>query len=67
LVNDPKPHSYTNKAEPHASAFLCPDLSGNLTKLYNTRLSPLNNRFPITNRIEAMLEAKALTEERVKL
>jgi O-antigen/teichoic acid export membrane protein len=30
-------------------------------------LSPLNNRFPITNRIEAMLEAKALTEERVKL
>ena len=31
------------------------------------RLSPLNNRFPITNRIEAMLEAKALTEERVKL
>jgi hypothetical protein len=31
------------------------------------RLSPLNNRFPITNRAEAMLEAKALTEERVKL
>jgi O-antigen/teichoic acid export membrane protein len=31
------------------------------------RLSPLNNRFPITNRPEAMLEAKALTEERVKL
>ena len=31
------------------------------------RLSPLNNRFPITNRIEAMLEAKALTNERVKL
>ena len=31
------------------------------------RLSPLNNRFPITNRIEAMLEARALTEERVKL
>jgi O-antigen/teichoic acid export membrane protein len=31
------------------------------------RISPLNNRFPITNRIEAMLEAKALTEERVKL
>ena len=31
------------------------------------RISPLNNRFPITNRNEAMLEAKALTEERVKL
>ena len=31
------------------------------------RLSPLNNRFPITNRDEAMLEAKALTGERVKL
>ena len=31
------------------------------------RLSPLNNRFPITNRPDAMLEAKALTDERVKL
>ena len=31
------------------------------------RISPLNNRFPITNRPEAMLEAKALTDERVKL
>jgi len=31
------------------------------------RVSPLNNRFPITNRAEAMLEAKALTEEKVKL
>jgi O-antigen/teichoic acid export membrane protein len=31
------------------------------------RLSPLNNRFPITNRAEAMREAQALTEERVKL
>jgi hypothetical protein len=31
------------------------------------RLSPLNGRFPITNRAEAMLEAKALTDERVKL
>ena len=31
------------------------------------RLSPLNNRFPITNRIQAMQEAKALTDERVKL
>jgi O-antigen/teichoic acid export membrane protein len=31
------------------------------------RISPLNNRFPITNRSEAMLEAKALTEEKVKL
>lgn len=31
------------------------------------RISPLNNRFPITNRAEAMLEARALTEEKVKL
>jgi O-antigen/teichoic acid export membrane protein len=31
------------------------------------RLSPLNNRFPITNRLAAMGEAKALTEEKVKL
>ena len=31
------------------------------------RLSPLNGRFPITNRPEAMLEARALTSEKVKL
>ena len=31
------------------------------------RTSPLNNRFPITNRLEAMQEARALTEEKVKL
>jgi O-antigen/teichoic acid export membrane protein len=31
------------------------------------RISPLNNRFPISNRPEAMLEAQALTNERVKL
>ncbi|MCX6039099.1 MAG: hypothetical protein NTW99_14695 [Chloroflexi bacterium] len=31
------------------------------------RISPLNNRFPITNRAEATKEAKALTEEKVKL
>jgi O-antigen/teichoic acid export membrane protein len=31
------------------------------------RLSPLNNRFPITNRAEAMKEAKMLTDERVKI
>jgi O-antigen/teichoic acid export membrane protein len=31
------------------------------------RLSPLNNRFPITNRLEAMKEAKALTMEKVNL
>jgi hypothetical protein len=31
------------------------------------RLSPLNNRFPITNRAEAMVEAEALTKEKVKL
>jgi O-antigen/teichoic acid export membrane protein len=31
------------------------------------RLSPLNGRFPITNRVEAMKEARALTEEKVKL
>ena len=34
---------------------------------FGARLSPLNNRFPITNRAEAMKEAKALTEEKVKL
>jgi hypothetical protein len=31
------------------------------------RISPLNGRFPITNREEAMKEARALTEEKVKL
>jgi O-antigen/teichoic acid export membrane protein len=31
------------------------------------RLSPLNGRFPITNRAEAMLEAEALTKEKVRL
>lgn len=31
------------------------------------RLSPINGRFPITNRPEAMKEAEALTKERVKL
>lgn len=31
------------------------------------RISPLNGRFPITNRPEAMKEAEALTKERVKL
>jgi hypothetical protein len=31
------------------------------------RISPLNNRFPITNRSEAMREARALTEEKVRL
>ncbi len=31
------------------------------------RLSPLNNRFPITNRAAAMAEAIALTEEKVRL
>jgi O-antigen/teichoic acid export membrane protein len=31
------------------------------------RLSPLNNRFPITNRAGAMEEARKLTEEKVKL
>jgi O-antigen/teichoic acid export membrane protein len=31
------------------------------------RISPLNNRFPITNRAEAMKEAEALTKEKVKL
>jgi O-antigen/teichoic acid export membrane protein len=31
------------------------------------RISPLNNRFPITNRLEAMKEARALTDEKVKL
>jgi O-antigen/teichoic acid export membrane protein len=31
------------------------------------RISPLNGRFPITNRVEAMKEAEALTKEKVKL
>jgi hypothetical protein len=31
------------------------------------KISPLHNRFPITNRVEAMQEAALLTEERVKL
>jgi len=31
------------------------------------RVSPLHGRFPIMNRVEAMEEAKKLTEERVKL
>ncbi len=31
------------------------------------RISPLNGRFPITNRAEAMEEARKLTEEKVKL
>ncbi len=31
------------------------------------RISPLNNRFPITNRAAAMEEARKLTEEKVKL
>jgi O-antigen/teichoic acid export membrane protein len=31
------------------------------------RLSPLNGRFPITNRPEAMEEAEALTKEKVRL
>jgi len=36
------------------------------TKL-GARISPLHNKFPITNRAAAMLEAAALTEEKVKL
>jgi O-antigen/teichoic acid export membrane protein len=31
------------------------------------RISPLNGRFPITNRVEAMKEAEALTKEKVRL
>lgn len=31
------------------------------------RLSPLNNRFPISNRAQAMREAQALTSEKVRL
>jgi hypothetical protein len=34
---------------------------------FAARISPLNNRFPITNRIEAMKEAEALTKEKVRL
>jgi hypothetical protein len=32
-----------------------------------TSISPLNNRFPITIRAEAMAEAVMLTEQKVKL
>jgi O-antigen/teichoic acid export membrane protein len=35
--------------------------------LLGARISPLNGRFPITNRAEAMKEAEALTKEKVKL
>jgi hypothetical protein len=31
------------------------------------RLSPLNNRFPITNRSQALVEAEELTREKIKL
>jgi O-antigen/teichoic acid export membrane protein len=34
---------------------------------FGARLSPLNNRFPITIRVEAMKEAGKLTEEKVRL
>jgi len=34
---------------------------------FGARISPLNGRFPITIRAEAMVEAKALTREKVKL
>lgn len=32
-----------------------------------TRVSPLHNRFPISSRIPALLEAEPLTSEKVKL
>ena len=35
--------------------------------LLGARLSPLNGRFPITIRAEAMKEARSLTNEKVKL
>jgi hypothetical protein len=34
---------------------------------FGARLSPLYNRFPISNRAEAMREAEALTQEKVML
>jgi O-antigen/teichoic acid export membrane protein len=34
---------------------------------FGARISPLNGKFPITNRAEAMDEAEALTKEKVKL
>ena len=34
---------------------------------YGAKLSPLHNRFPITMRESALVEAKSLTDERVKL
>jgi hypothetical protein len=38
-----------------------------LPSKWGARLSPLHNRFPITNREAAMVEARSLTEEKVKL
>ncbi len=38
-----------------------------LPSRWGARISPLHNRFPITMRESAMVEAKLLTEERVKL
>jgi len=38
-----------------------------LPSQWGAKISPLHNRFPITMRPEAMLEAQLLTEERVKL
>jgi hypothetical protein len=38
-----------------------------LPSRWGAKLSPLHNRFPITMREAAMVEAQALTEERVKL
>jgi hypothetical protein len=34
---------------------------------FGAKLSPLHNRFPITMRETAMIEAQSLTDERVKL
>jgi hypothetical protein len=38
-----------------------------LPSLWGSRISPLHNRFPITMRPQATVEARLLTEERVKL
>jgi O-antigen/teichoic acid export membrane protein len=38
-----------------------------LPSKWGARISPLHNRFPITNREAAMAEARSLTEEKVKL
>jgi hypothetical protein len=53
----------------HMTGFLRPviNIIFILPSKWGARISPLHNRFPITNREAAMIEAHALTEEKVKL